>query len=413
MSQQLASAPATGGEVSNDSIRAGIQMGVDPQALLDAHVVLLNNYVRKHHVVSYQALAKRVRKLTILLSTPMEPDRDWDAEWGDLDVRVQKNWMWTAKWKHSAGFKEDNFIHVPIDTSKQLKQLQPDIVLSYEMGMRTILSGWYRRFHRDVPLVMVGNMSQHIEQERGLLRRTARKFVRRLADYFTYNGPSCKRYLESLGIPADKLFHVPYCIDRDVVYEQPRAPIDPDRPRRLLYCGSISERKGVEPFLKQLVAWLEQHPDQHVEFQLAGTGDQQERLLSFERDNLKLKFLGMLDPAGLRAAHQTADIGVLPTFADEWGLTTIEALASGIPVLGSWYAQSVEAVVEDGVNGWVFKPDHPETMDQAIAQAMSLTAEQLDAMVPVCRQSVAHISPQATAEKICQLIHAALPHKFA
>jgi len=73
---------------------------------IDAHVVILNNYIRKHHVDSYRELAKRVRKLTVLLSTPMEPDRDWDPQWDDLDVRVQKNWMFTTSWKHSAGFKE-------------------------------------------------------------------------------------------------------------------------------------------------------------------------------------------------------------------------------------------------------------------------------------------------------------------
>ena len=44
---------------------------------LNAHVVVLNNYLRKHHVVAYQELAKRVRKLTVLLSVPMEPDRSW------------------------------------------------------------------------------------------------------------------------------------------------------------------------------------------------------------------------------------------------------------------------------------------------------------------------------------------------
>ena len=44
--------------------------------VLDVHVVILNNYVRVHHAVSYVELAKRVRKLTVLLSVPMEPNKD-------------------------------------------------------------------------------------------------------------------------------------------------------------------------------------------------------------------------------------------------------------------------------------------------------------------------------------------------
>ena len=95
------------------------QIGKDLRCI-DAHVVILNNYIRKHHVDSYRELAKRVRKLTVLLSTPMEPDREWDTQLSDLDVRVQKNLMFTTSWKHSTGFREPNYIHIPVDTMSQL-----------------------------------------------------------------------------------------------------------------------------------------------------------------------------------------------------------------------------------------------------------------------------------------------------
>jgi len=210
--------------------------------VLDAHVVILNNYLRVHHAVSYVELAKRVRKLTVLLSVPMEPNKDWDAEWMGLDVQMQKNWMFTKKWKHSKGFSEDNYIHVPVDTVKQLKQLKPDIVFSYEMGFRTLLSGWFRRWNRKVPLVMVGNMSFGIEKERRLGRRLLRSAVRRLVDCCTYNGPSCKRYLKSIGIADEQLHHLPYCINPEVVYRGERELVSTDKPRTLLYCGGIVAR---------------------------------------------------------------------------------------------------------------------------------------------------------------------------
>ena len=52
-------------------------------------------------------------------------------------------------------------------------------------------------------------------------------------------------------------------------------------------------------------------------------------------------------------------VGVLvfPTLADEWGLVVNEALAAGVPVLGSLYSQAVEELVRDGENGWTFRPD--------------------------------------------------------
>lgn len=378
---------------------------------LDAHVVVLNNYVRKHHVVAFQELAKRVRKLTVLLSVPMEPDRSWNAQWEDLDVRVQRNWMLTTNWKHSNGFQEPNFIHFPIDTSSQLRSLKPDIVFSYEMGVRTLLSGWYRRFHRNVPLVMVGNMSEYIERERGLIRRSFRWMVRRGIDYYTYNGPSCKRYLQSLSIAEEKLFHIPYCINPEVVFRGDRttATGTDGTPRRLLYCGAMSQRKGILQFSQSLHDWCQQHPDRQVELSIAGSGPLQQSIADCMTPNLSIKFLGNCNPDALRAAYGATEICVFPTLADEWGLVPIESLASGVPVLGSAFAQSVETAVEDGGNGWVFESTCSESMVSAIDRAMSCPPDQLLEMGLRGKSSVAHISSAATAERFCDVVKSALP----
>ena len=378
---------------------------------IDAHVVILVNYVRKHHVDSYREFAKRVRKLTVLLSTPMEPDREWDAQWEDLDVRVQKNWMFTSKWKHPIGFKEANFIHIPIDTNSQLKELKPDIVFSYEMGMRTLLSSWFRRFHPTVPLVMVGNMSEFIERERGVFRRTLRWMIRKGVDYYTYNGPSCKRYLESLSIPGEKLFHLPYCIDTDSVYEGPRKADSESGPVRLLYCGALSQRKGIVEFAEVLNHWCQQHPDRQIELEIAGSGNLESRILAQQRSNLRIVMLGNCDSFQLRDAYQRADICAFPSFADEWGLVPIEAMASGLPVLGSVFAQSVEAVVEDGVNGWAFEPSDRDSMLESISQALDCDPQRLAQMGELARESVAHISAEATARKFSEVVEKVLTKK--
>lgn len=378
---------------------------------LDAHVVILNNYLRQHHVASYRELAKRVRKVTILLSVPMEPDRNWDPHWEGLDVRLQKNWMVTTKWKHSAGFQEPNFIHLPIDTNSQLKSLRPDIVFSYEMGMRTMLSSWYRRFHRDVPLVMVGNMSEHIERERGWLRRSFRYLVKRNADYFTYNGPSCKRYLGSLGIPESKLFHLPYCIDEASVYRGERAVADDSQVRRLVYVGALSQRKGILQLARALQSWSHDHPQQAIELSIAGTGELAEQIRACETNQFSINLLGNCNVSRLRDAYSQAEICVFPSLADEWGLVPIEAMASGLPVLGSPFAQSVESVVVDGANGWTFDPTELGSMRRSIDQAMNCTPLQLLEMGRRAKQDVAHISATATADRFCEIINAVRPLK--
>ena len=375
----------------------------DVDEIIDVDVVLLTNYLRRHHVVVCQEIQKRVRKLTILLSVPMEPDRDWEADWGGLDVVVQKNRMLTAKWKHPMGFSEQNFIHIPTDTTSQLKRLQPDVILSYEMGMRTLLCSAYRFFRSQCRLIMVGNMSQHVESERGLIRRLFRNIVKHGCDFFTYNGPSCRRYLKSLMISDEKLHHFPYCIDDDAVYRGPRETPHPIK-RRMIYCGSLSSRKGILEFANAAHQWCNAHPTQTIELSLAGTGDLKQQISQLSSANFVIKFLGNCDLAGLRSAYQNADLCVFPSLADEWGLVPIEAMASGLPVLGSFYAQSVEAHVVEGKTGWVFRPDENAMIVAAIDRVMKVQPHELMRMGSAAKDAVSKISPVSSADSICQLI---------
>jgi glycosyltransferase involved in cell wall biosynthesis len=384
-------------------------------AKLDLHVVILNNYLRKHHVAVYRELAKQVRQLTILLSVPMEPDRSWEAEWDGLDVQIQKNFMLTTWWKHSSGFSEQNFIHVPTDTLKRLRKLKPDVVLSYEMGMRTLLCSVYRRIVRNVPLVMVGNMSDHIEKERGFFRRTLRKIICSGVDYFTYNGPSCKRYLESLKIPQNRLFHFPYCIDEDSVCreEEVKRAIDLEdsNVRKLLYCGAISERKGIVQFTQALKQWCSENPNQQIELAIAGSGPLKDEVAKLQRPNLNIEFLGNCNAEELRGAYGRADIAVFPSLADEWGLVPVEAMASGLPVLGSIFAQSVESCCVESENGWIFDPTQNQSILDALGRAFSCSIQELGSMGDAAKSAVAHISPANSANHILEMVNQIRPKR--
>ena len=370
---------------------------------LDLHVVILNNYIRQHHVIVYRALARRVRKLSILLSTPMEPDRNWESNWEDLDVQVQKNWMFTANWKHSHGFNEPNFIHVPIDTIPKLRQLNPDIIFSYELGLRTLFSSVYRRFARSCPLIMVGNMSDWIERERGWARNRLRRILKSSVDYFTYNGPSCKRYLESLNIHPERMFFVPYCYDPEKSFQDEKTFCD-DGIRRLVYCGALSNRKGVLPFLHALRSEMETSTIPKVRLDICGTGPQENELRQLASDKLDLIFHGNCGPDQIKSAYSQADICVFPSLADEWGLVPVEAMASGLPVLGSQLAQSVEVLCRDNETGWSYDPRIESSMRDAIRSALQTSTSDLERMSRLARESVSTISPEASATQFLNVI---------
>lgn len=374
--------------------------------IIDANVVVLNNYFRQHHTVVFREVSKRIRKLKVLLSTPMEPDRQWQAEWDQLDVSIQKNWTWTTTWRHSTGIAAKNFIHFPIDTVKQLRTIQPDIVFSYELGARTLLSSRYCRKH-GIPLVMVGNMSEWIERERGILRRRLRKFLLNKIDYCTYNGPSCKRYLQGLGVPEERLLHFPYAYDRQKTYHGPEK-VSEDGIIRLMFCGVLDPRKGFSLLLKQLTRWAKENSGRKVELSVCGSGENEELHVQEEIANLEIRLMGHCDNQQLAEVYGLADICVFPSLADEWGLVTVEALASGTPVVGSLYAQSVESLIRDGINGWSFRPDYPDEFYSVLDKALNTDVTTLVGMANSCRESVRHISASRSADYFSDAVRIAM-----
>jgi hypothetical protein len=372
---------------------------------------MLTNFIPPYRLPVYAELASRVEKLTILLSTPMEPNRSWQAEWGSLDVRVQRTWTVRRLWRHSAGFSDTLHIHVPVDTLSQLRALRPDVVLSAELGFRSLFSGVYARYLKQTPLVLWLTLSDHTEQGRGRLRYAARRWLLSRADTLVVNGASGARYVERFGFDRDRVFSVPYTALPGVFERLPLTRPSASA-HRLLYVGQLIERKGLAPFIEALATWASMHPQRNVDFDIAGSGPLRDKLESLPTpSNLSLNFLGERNYAALAGAYASSGIFALPTLADEWGLVVNEAMSAGLPVLGSVYSQAVEELCCDGENGWTFRPDSREETIDTIGRALSTPIERLDSMRAVARAAVERLTPQYAVQRLVQAVASALTNR--
>jgi glycosyltransferase involved in cell wall biosynthesis len=379
---------------------------VTSQPSFDGHVVFLTSYIPPHTLGVYQELAKRVRKLTVLISTPMESHRNWKPDWGSLDVKIQRTLTVQRPWRHPAGFSENMAIHVPLDTVGQLRSLRPDVIISGQMGARSLLSAVYSGLSR-VPLVLYASLSEHHERGHGRVRHVLRRFLLRRAKCVGVNGGSGARYLQKFGIPADRLIHVPYAA---VPHSFDSLPLNrpADDAHRLLFVGQLVQRKGLEPFIEALATWAAQNPNRNVDFSLAGSGPLEGELRSMPiPENLYLRWLGELSFDKLAECYAHSGILAFPTLADEWGLVVNEAMAAGLPVLGSVYSQAVEELCSEGQTGWRFRPDSTTEMVDAIDRALGTSVDSLNAMRAQSRERVAHLTPAYVADRFLTTIHTA------
>ncbi len=106
-------------------------------------------------------------------------------------------------------------------------------------------------------------------------------------------------------------------------------------PRVVLYAGRIHPKKGLENLLK---AW-KQAEEEFPEWELRLVGPDNEgyevrlKTLAEQLRVARVRFMGPRYGAELAAEYQRADLYVLPTFSENFGLTVAEALANGTPAI--------------------------------------------------------------------------------
>lgn len=127
--------------------------------------------------------------------------------------------------------------------------------------------------------------------------------------------------------------------------------------------------KGVDEIMTLLPTLLAQ--DASIRYLVAGDGDDRPRLQAKAKQLLiadKVIFAGLIDEAEKADHFRVADVFVMPGRGEGFGFVFLEALACGIPVVGSRLDGSREALL-DGALGAVVDPTNPRSIEQGIAEA--------------------------------------------
>jgi len=136
-------------------------------------------------------------------------------------------------------------------------------------------------------------------------------------------------------------------------------------PLRLLYVGRLAVEKGLDHLLAAC-RLLDVELDVEYELTIAGSGPLEERLRHAGADLPRVHFLGAQPRSSLGALYRHHHLFCTPTLSEPFGLVILEALASGLPVIGTTVG-GIPAVVHDRVNGLLVPPAAPPALAQAIA----------------------------------------------
>ena len=136
---------------------------------------------------------------------------------------------------------------------------------------------------------------------------------------------------------------------------------------RLLFIGRLHPKKGIENLLLALET-LKGHGLDPWVLEIAGTGEEPyvaQLVKQVENSglSLKVKFVGLLDEDARTAAYLSADVVVVPSFIENFGMVVAEALSYGCPVIAS-KGTPWSVLNETGSGIWC--GNSPEELQQAI-----------------------------------------------
>ena len=164
-----------------------------------------------------------------------------------------------------------------------------------------------------------------------------------------------RRTLMEQGVAEEKIHVIPFGTDLEL-FAPARSP-EPG-PVIFLFTGTLTARKGV-PVLLQ--AWKNAKLEGRAELWLAGSG----RFPPSVETAMSVHFLGPLDRLGLAATMRRAHVFLCPSFFEGLAQVQVEALAAGLPVIGTTSSGADEIVVP-GKTGYVLEPGEEEALIEAI-----------------------------------------------
>eukprot|EP01147_Barroeca_monosierra_P004236 gene4236-8488_t len=121
-----------------------------------------------------------------------------------------------------------------------------------------------------------------------------------------------------------------------------------------------------EKNLQEIIDTLKLMEDHHENFRAVVVGDGPARPTMQEQLPNTI-FTGFLNGLNLSTAFASADIFFFPSLTETWGAVTLEAMASGLPVIVADAPGSKE-LVENGKTGYIIEPGRPHRWANAITE---------------------------------------------
>jgi glycosyltransferase involved in cell wall biosynthesis len=224
--------------------------------------------------------------------------------------------------------------------------------------------------HDVIPFNLSGSLDSPLKYR--IWRQCIRLCLKRAAAIVVPYHVTKDYLIQQLATDPDKIHVVNYGVDHGVYFQRPEL----ERvKRRVLYVGEVARSKGVEVLVRAFAEVQKRVPD--AELLIGGKRAKDQPLLEELAHSLNiqnLKFLGFIPEIDLADHYRKTTVMVFPSHCG-FGLSTLEAMACGTPVVGVKALDAPEFFADAGL---LAEPDNvPELADclTRVLESSELQAE--------------------------------------
>lgn len=364
-------------------------------------VLFLTNYPSPYRVQFFDELGKYM-DVTVLFSERKEDKTHRSADW----YVAGEGRFHAVQLNRTAMIRGKDLC---LDVTRWLKKSWDAIVLCGYSSPTIMAAMAWLRTHR-IPFYM--------EVDGGLVRQDSRamylfkKTLVSTASWWISSGKQTTKYLTHYGAREEAVFHYPFTSlwEKDILTVVPtpeekqtiRKKLGMEEKKIALYVGRFDPKKGMEELLTAA-----SRLDRQTGVYFVG-GQPEQAHLDFCREHRadNVHFVGFTKKEALADYYKAADVLVLPTWSDVWGLVVNEAMSFGLPVITTDRCVAGMELVENGVNGYIVPIKDATALEESIRKLLEqdyrkMGAAALEAIRPYTIENMAktHVEIFARQEK--------------
>jgi glycosyltransferase involved in cell wall biosynthesis len=222
-----------------------------------------------------------------------------------------------------------------------------------------------------------------------------------------------ENHFKSLGIKANKIYRFGYFRNAlltrtGLSLELPSATDKAVRITNLIFVGQLIERKGILTLLEAVKMLTTQTKSFHLT--IIGTGELEPFIKGFiEKNQLQnlVTLRGVVSSDEVPNYISKADLLILPSLFDGWGMVVNEALQCRVPVLVSDQCGAKE-LIKHSHNGLIFKAEDVELLTEQLLFFLNLRL----AKRALVRQNVEKISSKISIDVASNYLENCLNHIY-